>query len=187
MKNRDTFQFMLVLKNVDENTPHLEDDLYEAGCDDALVNYRNGAVYLEFSREATSLEEAVVSAIKDVKTASTKVGVSRVSPENLVTEAEIAKRLNVKRQTVSLWVKGERRKGFPPPVMRLSEKSPLWQWDEVAVWLFENKIIKDRNIVEGAIFIVNINAALGELDKRTQEIRHRLVRQIGNNHQYQTR
>ncbi len=84
-------------------------------------------------REAASLEEAVISAIKDVKSASTDVEVASVAPENLVTESEIAKRLNKSRQTVSLWIKGARRKAFPHPVMRLSEKSPLWNWSEPVI------------------------------------------------------
>ena len=40
MKQTKTFQFTLVLKNVDENTPELENNLFETGCDDALINFR---------------------------------------------------------------------------------------------------------------------------------------------------
>jgi hypothetical protein len=66
------YQFTLVLKNVDEDTLELEDSLYEAGCDDALINFRSGTVCLDFDREAVSLEDAVVSAIKDVESSSVK-------------------------------------------------------------------------------------------------------------------
>src|SRR5215208_2964711 len=114
-----TYQFTLVLKNVDENTPGLEDSLYEVNCDDALINFRNGAVYLDFDRAATSLEQAVISAIRDIESASIDAIVSHVAPEDLVTESEVAKRLEMKRQAVSLWIKGERRKSFPKPVMKL--------------------------------------------------------------------
>jgi len=178
MKQSNSYQFTLVLKNIDEKTAGLEDSLYETGCDDALINYRNGAVYLEFDREANSLEDAVVSAITDVRSASIDADVASVAPENLVTESEIAKRLNLSRQTVSLWIKGERRSGFPAPVMRLSEKSPLWQWNEVVVWLFKNNIIKNQQIVDNAIFFANINAALGELDKKARDMRHHLLERI---------
>ncbi len=173
-----TFEFTLVLKYVDETTPHLEDSLYDAGCDDALVQYRNGAVYLDFVREAASLEEAVISAIKDVKSTSTFAEIASVTPENLVTEAEIAKRLNKSRQIVSLWIKGQRRKSFPHPVMRLAEKSPLWSWSEVVTWLYDNKIIKDKELVDRALFFANINAVLEEPDKKTREIRHSLLERI---------
>jgi hypothetical protein len=178
MTNHKSYQFTLVLKNVSEKTVDLEDSLYEAGCDDALINYRNGAVYLEFDREANSLEDAVISAIKDVRSATVDADVVSIAPENIVTESEIAKRLNVKRQTVSLWIKGERREGFPPPVMRLSEKSPLWHWNDVVIWLFENKMLDDQKILDSALFFANINAALGELDKKARDMRHHLVERI---------
>lgn len=178
MKKLNTFRFTLVLKNVDENTPDLEDSLYEAGCDDALINFRNRAVYLDFDREAISLEEAVISAIKNVKSASLEIEIAAVAPENLVTESEIAKRLNKSRQTVSLWIKGERRKSFPHPVMRLAEKSPLWKWNEVTNWLYCNKIINDKKLVKNAAFFANINGALEECDKGIRKIRHALLEKI---------
>jgi hypothetical protein len=46
--------------------------------------------------------------------------------------------------------------------MRLSEKSPLWNWSEVVAWLYDNKIINDKELVEKALFFANINAALDE-------------------------
>lgn len=178
MKPIKPFQFTLVLKNVHEKTNDLEDSLYEAGCDDALINFRNGAVYLNFDREASSLEEAVITAIKDVQSSSIDAEVASVAPENLVTESEIAKRLKIARQTVSLWIKGERRKSFPHPVMRLTEKSPLWNWSEVVNWLYENKIIANKELVENALFFANINAALEERDSRTRQLRQNLLERI---------
>jgi hypothetical protein len=172
------FQFTLVLKNVNEHTKKLEDSLFKANCDDALINYRSGAVYLDFDREAISFEDAVISAIKDVQSASISIEVESVAPENLVTEAEIAKRLKKSRQTISLWITGERRKQFPHPVMRLAEKSPLWSWYDITLWLYENNIIQDRNIIENALFIVNVNAALQECDKKTRQVRQKLIKKI---------
>lgn len=64
------FHFTLILKYVDERTPGLEDALYEAGCDDALINFRNGAVYLDFDREDISLEQAIIKAIQNVETSA---------------------------------------------------------------------------------------------------------------------
>lgn len=42
----NSYQFTLVLDGVDENTTNLDDILFEAGCDDALINYKTGTVYL---------------------------------------------------------------------------------------------------------------------------------------------
>lgn len=174
------YQFTLVLKNVDESTENLDDSLYEAGCDDALINFRNGAVYLDFDREAVSLQEAIIQAIKDVESASIEAKVVQVAPENLVTEADVAKRLPTKRQTISLWIQGKRRteNPFPKPIMKLSEKSPLWKWSDITKWLFDNKIISDKKIVEDAVFIENMNMALEERDISVRKYRQGLLKKL---------
>lgn len=45
------------------------DALYSHGCDDALICYYGNSVYVEFDREAKSLDEAIESAILDIETA----------------------------------------------------------------------------------------------------------------------
>ena len=176
MKKNSIYQFTLVLDGVDEQTSQLEALLYKAGCDDALINFRNGAVYLDFDREATNLENAVISAIQSVENISKDITVVSVAPDDFVSESEIANRLNIKRQTISLWVRGQRRKQipFPKPVLKLSEKSPLWRWSEVAQWLCDQKKIEDKKIVENAKFLANMNLALNERDQKTRRILNRL-------------
>lgn len=184
-KNELTFQFTLILDNVDEYTSDLEDSLFEAGCDDALINFRNGTVYLDFDRKAISLKEAVISAIKQVETSPLKAVVGAVAPDNFVTESEVAERLSMKRQAVSLWIKGKRRAStsspFPSPKLKLSNKSPLWKWNEIAEWLYTNQIIREKEIVETAIFIEDINAALEERNSITREHRQELVKKLSVN------
>lgn len=184
------YQFTLVLKNVDENTPDLEDSLYEAGCDDALINFRNGTVYLDFDRKANSLDDAVMSAIRDVESASIKAVVVSVAPEDIVTESEIAKRLPINRQTVSLWIKGERRQSFPKPIMKLAAKSPFWKWREVVEWLFENKVMENitEEEVKNALFLETMNIVLEERDTVVRKARSGLIKrfeEIGNLKKYQ--
>lgn len=176
------YQFTLILKNVDEHTPGLEDSLYKAGCNDALINFRSGTVYLDFDRKATALENAVVSAIKDVESSSIKAIVASVAPEDLVTESEIAKRLNTNRQTVSLWIKGMRRNKhtFPKPVMKLSGRSPLWKWYEIVMWLYKNDIISEKEIISDAEFFEDINAVLEERDGKIKEARQALLQKLSN-------
>ena len=180
MNKLNMFQFTLVLDGVDENTPDLEDKLYCANCDDALINFRNGTVYLDFDREADSLENAIITAIKDVESSFVDVIVTHVAPDEFVSEADIAKRLHVKRQTVSLWVKGTRRQNmaFPKPIMKLSEKSPLWRWFDVSKWLYKNEQIKDPQLVDNALLIENINAVLEERDKKTRRFRQDLLKKL---------
>lgn len=181
------YEFSLVLKNVDENTTDLEDSLYEAGCDDALINFRNGTVYLDFDRESLSFDKAVLSAIKDVESSSVKAIVASVAPEDLVTESEIAKRFGVERQAVLNWIKRDRRSthSFPNPVMKLSGRSPLWKWKEVVEWTvkYHNNLKKNDEVMydyDVAVFLDNINAALEERNPKTRKARQELVRQIEN-------
>lgn len=171
------YQFTLVLKGVDENTPNLEDILYNAGCDDALINFRDGTVYLDFDREAESLKEAVISAIKAVETSSLGGVVVSVAPEDWVTESEIAKRTSNSRQIVSLWAKDKRRKFFPKPIMKLTERSPFWRWREIAEWLYNNDLI-DKKEVEKAEFLEDINAVLEERDPKIRIARQTLLKEI---------
>ncbi len=189
-KHEQTFQFTLILNNVDEFTEGLEDSLYETGCDDALINFRNGTVYLDFDRTAASLKEAVISAVKQVESSSVRAVVGGVAPDNFVTESEVAQRLSMKRQTISLWIKGQRRASstpFPSPKLKLSNKSPLWKWNEITEWLYANKIIKQKAIVDTAAFIEDVNAALEERNASTREHRQELVKKLTANFKSRTR
>lgn len=174
------YEFTLVLRNVDEVTPGLEDQLYEAGCDDALIHFRSGAVYLDFDRQASSLEDAVLSAIKQVESAPVGAIVIHVAPEDYVTESDIAKRLHLKRQAVSLWIKGARRKSqpFPKPVMRLADKSPYWRWHEIIHWLHANHLVEHSELLDNAIFMSNINAVLEQRHSSGQKKRDLLKQKL---------
>lgn len=160
----------------------LEDSLFEAGCDDALINFRNNTVFIDFEREGKSLEHVVIEAIKQVESASVKPIVVSVAPEDLVTMSEAAKRLNKTRQTLHNWINEVRRKSeqapFPHPFMKLADKSPLWRWKEIVEWLYLHKLIAEKQIVENALFIENVNAALDERDKKIQASRKALLEKL---------
>ena len=52
--------------------PDLQDDvrinaLFEAGCDDATIGRADGIQYVDFDREAASLDHAVLSAVADLE------------------------------------------------------------------------------------------------------------------------
>jgi hypothetical protein len=130
------YRFTLILSGVREVTPHVEDALFEAGCDDALLGERDGFVFLDFEREASSAHEAVLSAITDVAKAGVGARVARVEPDEFVTMAEIARRTNRSRESIRQLAAGLRGPGdFPPPVANLKQKSPIWRWADVEVWL----------------------------------------------------
>lgn len=138
---------------------------------------------MDFHREASSLENAVITAINNVESSPLNTQVIRILPDNLVSETEIAARLNKSRQTISLWVKKQRRQTthFPNPIAGLSDKSPLWCWHDVVNWLFQQQLIKDARLVDSAKFINNINAVLGERDQSIQQYRQHILSQLPNN------
>ena len=63
------YEFSLILKGSAELTEEIADELFEAGCDDGTPGTCNGVFSIDFHREADSLEAAINSAIKNVKTA----------------------------------------------------------------------------------------------------------------------
>lgn len=147
MKEKTTcereFDFSLVIDGVEELTDEVMDAFFKAGCDDATFTVRYGRVFAEFSRSALSFKDSVLSAICDIKKAGIGATVARVNDCELVTQSEIARRIERSRQQVSQYISGERGPGgFPAPICHLTDRAPLWQWCAVSFWLLENNMIK---------------------------------------------
>lgn len=156
---KEVYTFTLLLVNEHELTTDLEDALFEAGCDDGMLFSKNQVVYIEFDRDADSLEEAVVSAINDVESAGFQV--ARVEPSDLVTSAEISRRANRSRQSVAQIIKGKRGKGgFPIPVAGVTSKTSVWSWAEVSNWLLKEEKIDDLFLIKKAEVIRDVNETL---------------------------
>ncbi len=137
------YDFALIVGGVKELTRATEDALFKAGCDDATLSIRYGLLYMEFSRSATSLKDAILSAIRDVQKARIGADVLRVDECNLVTASEIARRIGRSRQLVHQYVTGQRGPGgFPPPECHLSDCKPLWAWCAVSYWLMQNNLLR---------------------------------------------
>jgi hypothetical protein len=154
----------LILQGASELTPELADALYEAGCDDALIGSRDGLLFADFDREASSQAEAVTSAIEQIESASIGLTVIRVEPDELVSASEIADRVGLSRETIRLYALGQRGPGhFPPPVARLRGRSPLYRWTDVVPWLARHggaAAPSAGEALETATSIALINAAL---------------------------
>ena len=156
---KEVHTFTLLLVNEHELTTELEDALFEAGCDDGMLFSKNQVVYIEFDRDAASLEEAIVSAINDVESAGFQV--ARVEPSDLVTSAEISRRANRSRQSVAQIIKGKRGKGgFPIPVAGVTSKTSVWSWAEVSNWLLKEEKIDDLFLIKKAEVIRDVNETL---------------------------
>lgn len=75
--------FTLMLAGYDDT---LDNELFEAGCDDATFGVSDGVAYADFDREAGTLVEAVLSAIADIESVQ-GIRVTRVEPEDWVTKS----------------------------------------------------------------------------------------------------
>ncbi|MGH8604967.1 MAG: hypothetical protein ACREXR_19925 [Gammaproteobacteria bacterium] len=67
------YEFRLILSGPLELTEEIADELFEAGCNDGTPGTCEGVFFIDFHREAGSLEEAIRSAIADVKSAGHEV------------------------------------------------------------------------------------------------------------------
>jgi hypothetical protein len=159
-KSEKEFDFVLVLEGVEELTTEVENKLFAAGCDDATLSLAYGRLNLEFSRSATSLKHAILSAICDVRNANMGADVLQVDSCHLLTQAEIARRIGRSRQLVNQYILGQRGPGnFPAPVCHLHENTPLWHWCAVSQWLADNDMLR-KEVVQEAEVIEAINCAL---------------------------
>ncbi|HEY4234777.1 MAG TPA: hypothetical protein VGM76_15185 [Lacipirellulaceae bacterium] len=68
-----SYEFKLVLSDASDVDDEQGNSLFEAGCDDGTIVSRNGEVFVRFSRESTSLEQAINSAAADVVRAGFQV------------------------------------------------------------------------------------------------------------------
>jgi len=69
----NTYHFSLVVSDRVELTESVADALYSAGCDDATPGTCEDVLTLDFHRKAASLEEAIRTAIADVRSAGLEV------------------------------------------------------------------------------------------------------------------
>lgn len=152
-------EFIIVATGLDPEAEDFADRFFAAGCDDATIAFQRGAIILDFARAAKSFEQAVVSAMRDVRKAGATV--ERVEPDSLVSLSDIAARSGLTKAAISLYSTGQRGTGFPPPVSRVTSESPLWDWVEVAGWLRRfGKADIDADVLAQARAIRKWNAKL---------------------------
>ncbi len=157
-----TQTFTLVLSGHVYDLSVIEDKLFAAGCDDALLFQRDGVPYLDFDRVGDTLLNAILSAIHDVRAAGVAHDVLRVEPDDLVTAADIAQRVGRSKESIRLLVAGKRGPGdFPAPVRGIDHRTRMWRWAEVAAWLAEHLATEGPSIdLVKANTIAAVNAAL---------------------------
>jgi len=67
------YEFTLILKGSPELTEEIADALFQAGCDDGTPGTSDGVFSIDFHRQANTLEEAINSAIGNLKSAGYEV------------------------------------------------------------------------------------------------------------------
>ena len=156
-------EFSIIASGVDPAADDFETRFLDAGCDDATVSFQKGYAILDFTRSAPSLEDALSSAIEQVRRAGARV--ERIEPDPLVSLADIAARTGLTRAAVSNYWRGHRGEGFPAPVARITSDSPLWDWATVAEWL-RARGSTTRGVANAARVIGEANAAVGSRTAR---------------------
>jgi len=152
-----TYEFTIIATGLDPRADDVADRLFEAGCDDATVSLQRRALIVDFNRQARTLSHAIRSAITDVESAGAEV--VHVEPDNLVNLSEIALRADVTRAAASHYAKGERGRGFPAPVARVTTDSPLWDWVDVARWLHRQGRLPIQELLRARV-VRNANFAI---------------------------
>jgi transcriptional regulator with XRE-family HTH domain len=171
------YDFALIVGGVSELTQQVEDALFRAGCDDATLSIQYGLLYVEFSRSAPSLQQAIISAIHDVERSGAGAQVLRVDECNLITASEIARRIGRSRQLVHQYMTGQRGPGhFPPPACHLAEHAPLWAWCAVSYWLVQNNLLRPEESWNAKV-VHAINMAL---EQRSDPPTAELLEQVKN-------
>ncbi|HEJ7033281.1 TPA: DNA-binding protein [Serratia marcescens] len=166
------YNFTLTLSGVTYETEGLEDALYESGCGDALICAYGNSVYVEFDREADSLDEAISSAVENIESAGIGAIVESIDSA-LVGLSDIAEITEMSRQAIAMLKDGTRGSGdFPCPLQRIKGQSPLWDWANVAQWLLNNGRLKEGSeLVTNARVLSKWNLALrNSASKDFQEI-----------------
>ena len=167
------FEFCIIASGLDPESEDFEQRFYDAGCDDATVSFQKGCIIVDFTREARSIDHAIVSAVRDVEAAGARV--ERIEPDPLVSLSDIAARSGMSRAAMTQYSKGQRGRGFPAPVARVTSDSPLWDWAAVAKWLFQNDKISRETAIEAAAFRA-ANAAIEARETRLQQVLQRSMR-----------
>ena len=81
------YEFTLILKGPLELTEDIADELFEAGCSDGTPGTCEGVFSIDMHREAESLEQAIRSAIGNVKAAGYEVERVEIAPEAMAQPA----------------------------------------------------------------------------------------------------
>ena len=152
-----TFTLKYQLTGDDRDVDALVERLGEAGCDDALVGIgQPGRLALEFTREAADADDAVRSALADVRRAAPSAKLIEVAPD-LVGLTDVADIVGVSRQNMRKLMLAHPG-SFPAPVHEGS--ASIWHLADVLAWLqAKGSYALAKDVLEVARVALQVNVA----------------------------
>ena len=152
------------------------ENLMNEGCDDALIGIGSlGRIALDFTREENSAEEAVISALADVKRAIPDAEFVEATPD-FVGVPDIAKLLGVSRQYIGRILK-KNEPDFPLPTH--GGVREIWHLETFLTWLVERQV---REIDESLLEVSRVNMRCNhakEHSRLANEIPDVLIQAVG--------
>ena len=140
-----------------------------AGCDDALVGIGvPGRLALEFTRDGSSAEAAMLSAIRDVRKALPAASLVEVEPD-LVGLTDAARFVGVSRQNLHKLMK-RHPASFPAPVHEGS--MAIWHLADLLGWLKSQQGYEVSSVLEELASVakqINLTRHLRELEPGISE------------------
>lgn len=151
------FTLKFRLPNASVDPEQFVDALAEAGCDDAAVGVgQQGRIALDFIREAPNALQAIVSAVKEVKSAIPGAELVEASPD-FVGLTDVAELVGCTRQNVRKLMISNLTT-FPLAVHEGTQA--LWHLRPVLDWFLENqKHSIDRALIEVSDAAMKVNIA----------------------------
>ncbi len=152
-----TFTLKYQLTDDDCGRDTLIECLGEAGCDDALVGAgQPGRLALEFTREAADADEAVRSALANVRCAVPSARLIEVAPD-LVGLTAVAEIVGVSRQNMRKLMLAHPG-SFPAPVHEGS--ASIWHLADVLAWLqVKGSYSLTKDVLDVARVALQVNVA----------------------------
>ena len=156
------FEFSIIASGLDPAAEDFEQRFYDAGCDDAAIAFQKGHIIVDFTREAKSIGEAIVTAVRNVQAAGARV--DRVEPDPLVSLSDIAARSGMTRAAMTQYSKGQRAKDFPVRVARRAADGRTTRQHRL---IDHAKLSRDEAIEAAAVRAAN--AAIGSRTAKLEE------------------
>ena len=170
------YEFTLKFKLTDDMTDldALVERLGEHGCTDALIGLgQPGYIGLDFVREAEAAQNALLSAIDDVKQALPGAVLAEAGPD-FVGLTDVAEVVGLSRQNIRKLMLGHQQR-FPVPI---HDGNPsLWHLAQVLDFLQERQYSFSRAVFDVAHTAMQINIAKEQplLDRQlVAALQHRL-------------